>query len=122
VQDDHMSELAGRAQALTELGFAERFGFDLDPGDIGYGHTAEQVALVRPDGPDELIEYLRAVTARTREYLDTIDDDEPGRIVDRRWDPPVTASVRIVSVIDDGIQHAGQAAYVRGMLDRRRQP
>ncbi len=38
------------------------------------------------------------------------------RIVDRRWDPPVTLGVRLVSVADDSLQHAGQAAYVRGLL------
>ena len=36
--------------------------------------------------------------------------------VDRRWDPPVTLGVRLISVADDDIQHAGQAAYVRGLL------
>jgi hypothetical protein len=38
------------------------------------------------------------------------------RVVDRRWDPPVTLGVRLVSVADDSLQHAGQAAYVRGLL------
>jgi len=28
----------------------------------------------------------------------------------------VTLAVRLVSVIDDDVQHAGQAAYVRGLL------
>jgi hypothetical protein len=37
------------------------------------------------------------------------------RIVDKRWNPPVTLGVRLVSVIDDDVQHAGQAAYVRGL-------
>ena len=38
------------------------------------------------------------------------------RVVDRRWDPPVTLGVRLVSVADDSLQHAGQAAYARGLL------
>jgi hypothetical protein len=41
------------------------------------------------------------------------------RVVDRNWDPPVTVSVRLVSVIADDLQHVGQAAYVRGILQRR---
>ena len=40
------------------------------------------------------------------------------RVVDRRWDPPVTLGVRLVSIADDDIQHAGQAAYLRGLLER----
>lgn len=118
VHDDHVAELAHCEQAYTELGFADRFGLDLDSSDIGYGHTSEQVAQVRVGGPEILVDYLRAVTARTHEYLATVDATELDRIVDRRWDPPVTAGVRLVSVINDSTQHAGQAAYVRGLLER----
>ena len=116
VHDDHVAALASRAQAYTELGFADRFGLDLDPTDIGYGHTSDEVALVRVDDPALLVEYLRAVTDRTGEYLATVDAAELDRIVDRDWDPPVTAGVRLVSVVNDSTQHAGQAAYVRGLL------
>jgi len=119
VQDDHVSALAQRPQAWIENRFQPRFGTDFDPRDIGYGHTADQVAAVRPAGPEILIEYLRAVTERTLEYLARIDASELARIVDRNWDPPVSAGVRLVSVIDDSIQHAGQALYVRGMIERR---
>lgn len=120
VQDDHISELAGREQAWDDDGFDGRFGFDLPAGDLGYGHSADDVARVRPEGPDLLIAYLRTVTGRTYEYLDALDAAELDRIVDRRWDPPVSAGVRIVSVLDDCTQHAGQAAYVRGLLERAR--
>lgn len=40
------------------------------------------------------------------------------RIVDEAWDPPVTLGVRLVSVLSDDLQHAGQAAYVRGLVLR----
>ncbi len=119
VQDDHVAHLAGRGQAWIDDGFEARLGFDLDPHDIGYGHTSDQVAAVQPDDPQVLLDYLRAVTDRTYDYLARLDATELDRIVDRNWDPPVVAGVRIVSVIDDCMQHAGQAAYVRGLLDRR---
>jgi hypothetical protein len=38
-------------------------------------------------------------------------------VVDASWDPPVTLGVRLVSVISDDLQHAGQAAYLRGMIE-----
>jgi hypothetical protein len=120
VQDDHVSALAQRQQASIEDGFQRRLGIGLDTLDVGYGHTSDQVAAVRPSGPEILIEYLRAVTERTLEYLSGVDAAELDRIVDSNWDPPVTAGVRLVSVIDDSIQHAGQALYVRGMIERRR--
>jgi len=120
VQDDHVSAVANREQAWIAGGFEQRFGMGFDPGDIGFGHTADQVAAVRPDGPGILVDYLVAVHARTLDYLSGVDPAELDRIVDRNWDPPVTAGVRLVSVIDDSIQHAGQALYVRGMIERRR--
>jgi hypothetical protein len=119
VQDDHVSALANRPQSWIEDGFEQRFGMDVDPGDIGYGHTTDQVAGVRPEGPELLVDYLRAVAARTLEYLAQVDASELDRIIDRNWDPPVSVGVRLVSVIDDSIQHAGQARYVRGMIERR---
>lgn len=119
VQDDHIAELAARPQAWHESRFEERFAFGFDTRDVGYGHTADQVAAVRADGPEILLDYLRAVTDRTNDYLTEMDSAELDRIVDRNWDPPVTAGVRIVSVVDDCIQHAGQAAYVRGLIERR---
>ena len=119
VQDDHVADLADRQQVWTGDGFESRFGLGLDPGDIGYGHTSEEVAAVRVDDPQLLLDYLRAVTERTGEYLSSLDADELDRVIDRRWDPPVTVAVRLVSVIDDCMQHAGQARFVRGVLERR---
>ena len=57
--------------------------------------------------------------SRALRYVDGITADELDRIVDTRWDPPVTAAVRLVSVIGDTMQHLGQAAYVRGLAERR---
>ena len=118
VQDDHVSEIAGRDQAYVVDGWAGRLGLAPDAHDTGYGHTSEQVAAVRFDRPSDLLAYHRAVLARTRAYLATVTPDDLDRIIDERWDPPVTVGVRLVSVIDDCLQHAGQANYVRGLLER----
>lgn len=119
IQDHHVSEIAGREQAWVADGWHERFGMPADPGDTGFGHTAQQVAALRPDGPDALLGYHDAVADRTLAYLRTIDADELERIVDRSYDPPVSVGVRLVSVVNDNLQHAGQARYVRGIVDRR---
>ena len=87
-----------------------------DPADTGYGHTPEEVAGVRPPDGAVLLDYLAAVHDRTVGFLRDLTPDDLDRIVDRRWDPPVTLGVRLVSVADDCLQHAGQAAYVRGLL------
>lgn len=117
VQDDHVSELAGRAQVWTSKGYADRFGLPLDDADIGFGHTTEQVALVR-SAPGLLLAYVAEVHARTIAWLGSVSSEDLDQVVDDRWDPPVTLGVRLVSVADDGAQHAGQAAYVRGLLGR----
>ena len=120
IQDDHMGELAGRLQAWHEDGWAVRFGQAEDSTDTGYGHTAVQVAAIRPASFEPLLGYHAAVAERTAAYLATVDAGELDRIVDRSYDPPVSVGVRLVSVISDNLQHAGQARYLRGLLDRRR--
>ncbi len=84
----------------------------------GYGYTSEQVAAVQPDGAEALLGYLDFVSDRTREYLQGINASELDRIIDTSYDPPVSVGVRLVSIISDNIQHAGQARFVRGIYDR----
>jgi hypothetical protein len=117
VQDDHVAELAGTEQAWTAGGFAARFALALDLSDTGYGHDADQMAAVTAR-PEDLVSYHDAVYENTLEFLGELGDDDLDRIVDERWDPPVTLGVRLVSVISDDLQHAGQAAYLRGILER----
>ena len=118
VQDDHVSHLADREQAYVTGRWAERLGLRPDERDLGYGHTSQQVAAVTFEEPTMLLAYYDAVHERSLEYVASIDAADLDRIVDERWDPPVSAGVRVVSVIDDCVQHAGQALYVRGMFDR----
>ena len=116
VQDDHVADVAGHEQVWTAQGFLDRFGLDLRAGDTGYGHSPADVAAVRVDG-GTLTAYVEAVYAQTESYLRTLSAEHLDRVVDTRWDPPVTLGVRLVSVVDDDAQHAGQAAYVRGLLE-----
>ena len=118
VQDDHGSEIAGREQTWTADGWAERFGLPADYDDMGFGHDADDVARIRPDGHDVLDAYHDAVADATLAYLGTVGAEDLDRVVDRSWDPPVTAGVRLLSVIGDDLQHVGQAAYVRGLAER----
>ena len=116
VQDHDVAELLDAAQLWVTDGWAARFGMEPEPANHGYGHTPEQVAGVRPADGQLLLDYLDAVQARTVGMLRGLRAADLDRIVDRRWDPPVTLGVRLVSIVDDSLQHAGQAAYVRGLL------
>jgi uncharacterized damage-inducible protein DinB len=116
IQDDHVADLALVDQAWAE--WRDRFGLPFGTWATGYGHSPQDVAAVRASG-DLLADYHRAVHELTLRYLDGMTAEELDRIVDTRWDPPVTAAVRLVSVIGDTMQHLGQAAYVRGLAQRR---
>jgi hypothetical protein len=114
VQDAQLCEIAGVEQVWFRDGWVNRFALDLPHDSHGYGHTPEQVGKVRPPA-DLLSGYYHAVHKVTLEFVASVTPEELDRIVDKRWTPPVTASARLVSIIDDCAQHLGQAAYVRGI-------
>jgi uncharacterized damage-inducible protein DinB len=116
VVDDHIADVMGVGQLWAEGDWAARFGLEPDVSNIGYGHTAEEMARVRPESAAALTEYFDAAHARAVGWLATLKAGDLDRVVDTRWDPPVTLGVRLVSVADDSLQHVGQAAYVRGSL------
>jgi uncharacterized damage-inducible protein DinB len=117
VQDDHVAAVAGGAQTWTSSGWADKFRLPLEVSDTGYGHSSEQVGVVRCDGR-QLLGYYDAVHEQTLGFVQTLRDDDLDRVVDTRWDPPVTLGVRLVSVLEDDYQHVGQAAYIRGVVAR----
>jgi uncharacterized damage-inducible protein DinB len=116
VQDDHVAEVAGSEQVWTADGWADRFDLPFDASATGYGFSADDVAALRVDSADLLLGYAAAVHERTAEFLRGLSDEDLDRVVDDDWDPPVTLGVRLVSVLSDDLQHVGQAAYVRGLL------
>ncbi|MDG4780272.1 DUF664 domain-containing protein [Micromonospora sp. WMMD961] len=117
VQDQHVAEVLDAEPVWVSGDWAGRFGLTADPANTGYGHSPEQVAAVRPESAAVLIDYYGAVASRTGEFLAGLRPADLDRIVDEGWDPPVTLGVRLVSVAEDDLQHVGQAAYLRGLLE-----
>jgi len=114
VQDVQLAPIADVEQVWTHGGWVDRYGLDLPRNDTGYGHGPEQVVKVQ--APVELLTgYYHDVHKMTLEFVAGVTAHDLARIVDRNWDPPVTASARIVSIIDDCAQHLGQAAYLVGI-------
>jgi Protein of unknown function (DUF664) len=118
IQDDHLADAGQLQQVWTSQGWVERFGLPFHPRATGYGHRADEVAAVRVESGELLVGYHDAVHQQTVRYVVGLGDADLDRIVDRSWDPPVSLGVRLVSVIADDLQHAGQAAFVRGILPR----
>jgi hypothetical protein len=114
IQDHHVAEILELDQLWVGGDWAGRFGLAPDPADIGYGHGPAEMAGVRPDSSTSLLDYLEAVEGRVRDLLADLTPADLDRIVDRRWDPPVSLGVRLVSIADDSLQHVGQALYLRG--------
>ena len=115
VQDDHVAAAAGLEQVWTAQDIHRRFGLPFDTTATGYGQSSDEVAAVRVSA-QRLIDYHDAVYQQTIDYVRGLTEADLGRVVDERWDPPVTLGVRLVSVLSDDLQHVGQAAYLRGQL------
>ncbi|MEV8531449.1 DUF664 domain-containing protein [Streptomyces sp. NPDC051211] len=119
IQDDHVADAADRDQVWLSEGWATQFDLPLPARSTGYGHTARQAGAVRVESGELLLGYLDAVHEQTTAFVRGLAATDLGRVIDDSWDPPVTLGVRLVSVLSDDLQHAGQAAFVRGVLERR---
>ncbi|MGW1089460.1 mycothiol transferase [Streptomyces sp. NPDC002596] len=119
IQDDHVSDAFGVEQVWFSQDWDSRFDLPFERGATGYGHSSKQVASVKVDSPELLLGYHDAVHERSVEFIRGLDARSLDRIVDEAWSPPVTLGVRLISVIADDLQHVGQAAFVRGSLERR---
>ena len=116
--DRNISELAGEEQLWTSQDWYAKFNRQPDPSETGFGHSAEEAAAFRsPDGKT-VLEYHHAVVKRIKDYIrDRLSETELDReayspTFDKTW--PVR--VRLLGIINDGLQHVGQAAYARGLI------
>lgn len=117
VQDDHVAGAAGLDQVWLK-GWQQRAALPFAETEIGYGQDSNEVAQVRL-AAEFLAGYYDATHAHTESFVRGLRDADLSRVVDTRWDPPVTLGVRLMSVISDDLQHVGQAALIRGILERR---
>jgi len=117
VEDDHIANAAGLDQVWLE-GWQQRAGLPFAETEIGYGQDPAVVPQLQLPA-EFLAGYYDATHAQTMSFVGGLRDADLAAVVDTRWDPPVTLGVRLVSVISDCLQHAGQAAFIRGVLERR---
>ena len=115
IQDDHVAGITGAEQVWTAQDWVQRFALPFDVGDTGYGHGLPRS---RPSSPTRspCAATTMLCTTPPSDSWSSLTDVDLDRVVDEEWDPPVTMGVRLVSVINDDMQHAGQAAFARGVL------
>lgn len=116
--DRNISEMAEEEQLWIRDKWHAKFNRAPDPAETGFGHSSEDVVAFRsPDGKT-LLEYHHATLELAKRYITgTLSETE----LKRESESPTFGNVatvrrRLVGVINDGLQHAGQAAYVRGLL------
>lgn len=118
-QDGQLASLAGEEQAWTAQDWHQRFALPYSPRASGFGQSAAEVGAFRVEDPSLLSGYAESVHALTRRLVDGLGAEDYDRVIDERWDPPVTVGVRVYSVLEDAAKHLGQAEYVKGMLAHR---
>ena len=117
VQDHEISGLMEEEQLWLKEGWHAKFNRPSNPKDIGFGHSSEEVAAFKSPDVKIFLEYHRTVLERTKRYINTLSTDNLDRELNEPWFKPLpTVGVRLVSVMSDQLQHAGQIAYLRGLF------
>jgi hypothetical protein len=116
--DAQLAGLTGEEEVWRRRGVAARLGLGAEGAAVGYGHSAEQARAIRVEDGEALLDYVGATLDALEGHLDALTAEDLAEVVDEAWDPPVTRGARLVSILDDAIQHLAQAAYVLGMPRR----
>jgi hypothetical protein len=115
-EDAQITSLMGEDQVWIQDRWYAKFDRPTDPKDIGFGHTPEQVSAFKSPDTRILLDYHRAVLERSKRYFLTLSKTDLDQELDEPWfKPPPTVRVRLISIMDDAVLHAGQAAYLRGL-------
>lgn len=120
VQDVSVSGLAEQDQVWVSEGWHATFGMEADLEQDGFGHTPEDVASFRAPSAQALLDYHESVLACSKAYVSGLAPEGFDRELNQpQYQPLPTVGVRLVSVISDNLQHAGQAAYLLGLFQGR---
>ena len=116
VQDNGISGLFDQEQAWISQGWHAKFGMEPDPDNEGQGHTPAQVAAFRAASVQLLLDYHDSVSARSKAFIGGLAPaDFDRQLNEPQYQPVPTVGVRVVSILSDNLQHAGQTAYLRGL-------
>ncbi len=121
VHDNNFSTLLAEEQVWVSEGWCDRFRLSPETGS-GSRSTLDEVRAFDPIGSELLIGYWGAVRAQSHRFLERLRDEE----LDTPTKHPAsyagpsgeTFKLTIARTTGDTIQHIGQVAYARGLVDR----
>jgi hypothetical protein len=116
VQDRAVAGMTGVDQLWIRDGWHAKFGKGTDPEERGNGDTPEQVAAFAAPSAALLLAYYAAVRAFVNDFLDTLDADDPERLVPGHGNAMVPLASRVSGLLIEAVQHTGQIAYARGIV------
>jgi hypothetical protein len=115
--DGMISSLSGEEELWTRDTWCSKFNRPPDPADMGYGHGVEQLAEFKSPDINTLLGYHRAALEKAQSYLNSLDStDLDNKIDDGMAQFFPTIGSRVSITIDEILQHAGQVAYIRGLM------
>lgn len=115
IMDGNVANLAGRTQLWIGEGWAARFGMSPQPADFGRSltHTREQARAFRASA-ELLLAYHDAVYEEMKKYIGGLTADDLARQLDEpQFQPLPTVAVRLMSVLENGLNNAGQIGYLK---------
>lgn len=118
MEDEQLSALGDLQPVWDTAGWYQRFGLPYIKGAHGFNMGPVEVGLFNTRDTALLNGYAADVWQQTQQLLDSLTAEDLDRVIDRRYTPPVTVGVRLVSVVVETAQHVGQAGYLRGLRER----
>lgn len=114
VQDRAIADFMAKDQLWIKDGWYLKFDRPPDPQDFGFRHTSEDIAAFKSPDVQILLGYYNAVSEQTVNYISSMSEND----LNKKLKHPVfpTLGARLVGITNDNLQHAGQVAYLRGLL------
>ncbi len=115
--DGLVNSITGEEQLWIKDKWHEKFNRLPDPTDSGTGHSPEQVAEFKSPDVKTLLNYYQSVLEMSKLHITSLSSSDLNRKIDDPWAQyfPTVAS-RLVVALEETLLHAGQACYIRGLL------
>lgn len=117
-QDVMVSSFMGEEQIWIKDKWYQKFGRPADDKDHGLGHKPEDLAGFKSPDAETLLGYHKAALERSNRYFATVTTADLDKVFEGTpFKPPPTVGMMLMGTLSDGLQHAGQASYVRGLRE-----